>query len=72
MWTDELIDEEAYAALLWKIFHALVIGGAREVDAPYRWHSDEQLASIECLAGADPSRCGDVARRSSRPPPVGS
>ena len=55
VWTDE-IDDELYAALLWKLFDEIIVGKVREVDRVYKWHGDKNCAAkIKCIARVDPN-----------------
>ena len=55
VWTDE-IDEEMYAAILWKLLDEVIVGKVREVDRVYKWHGDKNCAAkIKCIANVDPN-----------------
>ena len=71
VWTDE-IDEEMYAAILWKLLDEVIVGKVREVDRVYKWHGDKNCAAkIKCIARVDPNsylmEARERARASARP-----
>ena len=75
VWTDE-IDDEMYAAILWKLLDEVIVGKVREVDRVYKWHGDKNCAAkIKCIANVDPNSILMEVRararaRAARSPPV--